>query len=130
VPVDAAVGLSLDGPAEFVDEAVVDPAEHAAVVEISVAIVRPGVDVVGAALADTAAAAGEAAAAVAVAHRAPLRFGEEASGAADVEDFVVFADEDPAEFAVAAQALHGVDIERQATVGLAEPGFDAGESRD
>src|SRR4051812_12571232 len=47
VPVEPAGGVAGDFPAEFVDEAVVGPAQQGAVVEVGGAAVFPPVEVVG-----------------------------------------------------------------------------------
>src|SRR4051812_31901900 len=127
VPVESAGGVAGDFPAEFVDEAVVGPAQQGAVVEVGGAAVFPPVEVVGLAVAWWAATAGEAAATVAVGHGASLRAVEDPLTVAEVDDGAVLVDEDAADDAVTTHPPHGLDRQGDAAVGLAEPGFEPGQ---
>jgi hypothetical protein len=79
----------VDGPAGFVDHAVVGFAQRRHVVDVGVASSRPGGDVVHLAPVRRAAAAGSGAATVAGGEGSALRFGGGALGAAEVEDLTV-----------------------------------------
>ena len=127
VPVDAAIGSAADRPAEFVDEAMVDPAEQAAAFEVGEPTVFPRVHVVRFALAGGPGTTREAAATVAIQHGAALRPVEQPLQFPEVEDLVVFVDEDAADLAGAAPAPHRLTVQGQAGAGLAESGGDADE---
>ena len=96
------VGVALDGPAAFVDEVVVFPAEPAEVPGVGGAVVGPVLDVVE--VTDAASAAREAAGAVAVGGAAaePPRWG--AAGSADADAGAVGAVDVELDLAVAQQA--------------------------
>ncbi len=87
--------VGCDGPAAFVDGAVVVSAEQQSVGQVGLAALGPGDEVVGVGVHGWAAAAGEAAALVAGGERLPLGGGEDADFAAEVEGDAGRVDEQP-----------------------------------
>ena len=108
---DLVVGVAGDGPAAFVDEAVVTAADREAYGEVGMAAVFPVLDVVGLAGFGAGVAAGDAASAVS-GHDRPVLIGRErAGGASHVERYAVGVEHDPLDERIAREAADGVGVE-------------------
>ena len=110
VEVPGAVGCAVEGPAAFMDEVVVVVAAGAHAVEVGVAAVFPGVDVVDLAVSERHVAVGvHAAGRIAGPQRHPLRPGRQAAFSAHIEGLAVAVEDDGDDPGVAGHAADGFD---------------------